>query len=166
MSRAKLSSFLDRLFAGGIVLKGIDGLTELAAGFVMLFLPPSVVANFITFLTHKELAEDPHDLIANLLVHAGHAFGAGSKTFAIIYLWVHASIKLIAVLGILKHWYWAYPFSLITLGILTLYQLYTLHVKLSAGMLILTVFDVIILTLIWRDWRRSRQNSAPQAAQD
>lgn len=160
MNTAKVSAILDRLFTGGIVLKGIDGLTELAGGFVLLFLPPSIVQRFITFLTYKELTEDPHDLIANLLVHAGQAFGAGSKTFAVVYLWVHAAVKLIAVWGILKQQRWAYPFSLITLGILTLYQLYTLHVKVSAGMLILTVFDIIIILLIWREWRRSMHFSA------
>lgn len=144
------------------MLKGLDGLTELAGGFVLLFLPPTIVQRFITFLTYKELTEDPHDLIANLLVHAGQALGAGSKTFAVVYLWIHAAVKLVAVWGILKQHRWAYPFSLITLGLLTLYQLYTLHIKISAGMLILTAFDILIILLIWREWRNTRRASIPQ----
>lgn len=162
VNRTKISAVLDKFFAGGIVLKGLDGLAELVGGFILLFLPPTAVQHFITFLTHKELSEDPHDLIANFLIHAGQAFGAGSKAFAVGYLWIHAAIKLIAVWGILKQQQWAYPFSLTTLGILTLYQLYTLHIKLSAGMLILTIFDIVIILLIWREWRIVRSISTLQ----
>ena len=112
---------------------------------------------FITFLTQRELLEDPHDKIANFLVHSTQHIGTGSKTFLIVYLWIHAIIKLIAVIGILKNQLWAYPFSLITLGLLMLYQLYTIFfVKASVGIILLTIFDMFILWLIWREYGKVR----------
>lgn len=158
---------MDKVFVVGIFIKGIDGLIELISGFVLLFISPAAVHHFITFLTAKELAEDPHDHIANLLVHATQHFGTGSKAFAIIYLWIHAAIKLISVWGIFTNRLWAYPFALITLGILTIYQLVDISVKPSIGMVLLTIFDIFILILIWREYGKMKALHAEksQAAQ-
>ncbi len=105
-----------------------------------------MIHRFVTFLTQKELLEDPHSKVANALIHSTDHFSSGSKTFAIVYLWVHAVIKLIAVIGILKNQLWAYPFSLITLGALMIFQLYSIFfIKVSVGLIILTIFDVFIL---------------------
>ncbi len=155
MSTFHPTSRFDKIFEGGIILKGIDGLLEFFGGLLLFFVTPEQLHSFIAFVTQKELLEDPHDVIANLLVHATQGFGNGSRTFAIIYLWIHAAIKIIAVVGILKNQLWAYPFSLITLGILTLYQFYSIFfVHASVGMILLTIFDVLILGLIWREYGR------------
>jgi uncharacterized membrane protein len=61
------------------------------------------------------------------------------KVFVIADLWIHATIKLVTVIGILKNPLWAYALSLITLGLLMLHQVYfTLFVRLSVRMIILT----------------------------
>lgn len=151
------SSLLEKVFEGGIIIKGITGLFEFLSGLLLFFVSPATMHRFIAFVTQRELLEDPHDKIANFLVHSTQHIGTGSKTFLIIYLWIHAIIKLIAVIGILKNQLWAYPFSLITLGLLMLYQLYTVFfVKPSVGMILLTIFDVFILWLIWREYGKVR----------
>lgn len=153
----------EKIFAGGIIIKGIDGLTELIGGFIFLFVQPATLHHFITFLTAKELGEDPRDHIANILLRAGQHFGAGSKWFAVIYLWIHGIIKLVAVVGILKNQLWAYPFSLITLGILTVYQLASIYEKQSIGMILLTIFDIFILWMIWREYGTVKKMHAAKA---
>ncbi len=146
-------SLLDKVFEGSIILKGLSGLLEFLSGLLLFFVSPATLHNFITFITQKELLEDPHDVFANILVHSTQGIGSGSQTFLIVYLWIHAAIKLIAVIGILKNQLWAYPFSLIALGVLMLYQVYSIvFVKLSLGMILLTVFDVFILWLIWHEY--------------
>ena len=151
------SSLLDKVFEGGIIIKGVTGLVEFLSGLLLFFVSPATMYQFITFLTQRELLEDPHDKIANFLVHSTQHIGTGSKTFLIVYLWIHAIIKLIAVIGILKNQLWAYPFSLITLGLLMLYQLYTIFfVKASVGIILLTIFDMFILWLIWREYGKVR----------
>lgn len=152
------SSLLDKVFEGGIIIKGMTGLFEFLSGLLLFFVSPATMHQFIAFLTQRELLEDPHDKIANFLVHSTQHIGTGSKTFLIVYLWIHAIIKLIAVIGILKNQLWAYPFSLITLGLLMVYQLYTIFfVKPSVGMILLTIFDVFILWLIWREYGKVRK---------
>jgi uncharacterized membrane protein len=150
-------SLFDKFFSVGIIIKGIDGLIELIIGFVLLFVTPESINRLAVFATHRELAKDPHDFIANTLLHASNGFTNGGRVFLIVYLWVHAAIKLVAVIGILKNQLWAYPFSLITLGILTMYQVYEIvFVKVSFVMVSLTVMDVIILWMIWEEYLKIR----------
>jgi len=150
------ASVLDKIFEGGIILKGASGVLEFVAGLLLVFTSPDAIRSFLAFLTQREIAEDPNDTLANLILHSAEHFNSGNKTFAIAYLWVHAAVKLTAVVGILRNQLWAYPFSLISLGLLMLYQVYSMSVKFSAGMLVLTVFDAIILWLIWREYGKVR----------
>jgi uncharacterized membrane protein len=146
------SSLFDKVFEGGIILKGASGVLEFLAGLILVFMSPGAMRGFLAFLTQREIAEDPNDTIANFIVHSAEHFNSGNKTFAVVYLWLHAAIKLTAVVGILRNLLWAYPFSLISLGLLMLYQVYSMVVRFSVGMFLLTVFDVFILWLIWREY--------------
>jgi uncharacterized membrane protein len=150
------SSLLDKIFEGGIIIKGVTGALEFLGGLLLFFVSPSTIHDFIASVTQRELIEDPHDLIANWLLGWTQHLGNGRMTFLIAYLWIHAAVKLIAVIGILRNQLWAYPFSLITLGLLMLYQLYTIVRQPSVGMILLTIFDVFIVWLIWREYSKVR----------
>jgi uncharacterized membrane protein len=151
------SSLFDKIFEGGIIIKGVTGALEFLGGLLLFFVDPSVIYQFLIAVTQKELVEDPRDMFANFLLTSTQHLG-GSRTFLIVYLWIHATIKLIAVVGILRNQLWAYPFSLVTLGLLMLYQTYSIvFVEFSIGMILLTVFDVFILWLIWREYGKVRQ---------
>jgi uncharacterized membrane protein len=150
------SSILDKIFEGGIILKGITGGFEFLGGLFLLFVDPASLHKFLTFITQREVTEDPHDKIAHLILNSSQHFNSGNEAFAIAYLWLHAGIKLIAVIGILRNKLWAYPFSLVTLGLLMLYQVYSIATRFSVGMLLLTIFDVFILALIWREYSKAK----------
>jgi uncharacterized membrane protein len=154
------SSALDKIFEGGIILKGLSGLAEFIGGFLLLFISPAALHNFITAITQRDILRE-HDKISAYLLHLSASFGQGSREFLIIYLWIHAAVKIIAVIGLLRNKAWAFPFSLISLGILTLYQIYDIvFVKPSIGMIMLTLFDFFILWLIWREYGKFRENGA------
>lgn len=159
------TSLLDKVFEGGIIIKGVTGALEFIGGLLLIFVSPAQMHEFIALVTQRELLEDPNDRVANLLLQATSHFTAGGQVFAIVYLWLHATIKLIAVIGILKNQLWAYPFSLITLGLLMIYQAYSIvFVKVSVGMILLTVFDVFILWLIWREYGKVKAGSQKSPA--
>jgi uncharacterized membrane protein len=134
---------------------------RITAGLLLIFVSPSQIHRFLVIVTQREIIEDPNNKVSNYLLHSTAHISSGSREFAIIYLWIHAGIKLVAVYGLLKTKLWAYPFSLITLGILMLYQVYSIiFVKVSVGMIILTVFDIFILWLIWREYGKVRSRLA------
>jgi uncharacterized membrane protein len=157
------SSLFDKIFEGGIIIKGLSGVLEFLGGVLLFFVSPLAIHNFVAFITQREILEDPNDKIANFLLQTTQALNGNGRAFIIVYLWIHAIIKLIAVIGILKNQLWAYPFSLLTLGLLMLYQIYSIiFVSVSTGMILLTIFDVFILWLIWREYGIVKQRTAQQ----
>ncbi len=163
MSWYRPSSVLDKVFEGGIVLKGISGLAEFLGGLLLLFTDPASIHAFLVVITQKEITEDPSDRIANFLLHSTSHIDTGAKAFAVAYLWVHAAVKLTAVVGLMRNKMWAYPFSLITLGLLTAYQAVSLVAHFSVGLFLLTLFDVFILWLIRREYAKVRHPTTEAA---
>jgi uncharacterized membrane protein len=151
------STLLDKVFEGGLIIKGVSGALEFLGGALLFFVSPARIHDFVVLITQKELIEDPHDMVSNAMLGWTEHLGSGSVTFLIVYLWIHATIKLIAVVGILRNQLWAYPFSLITLGLLMTYQVYDIILTGSIGMTLLTIFDVFILWLIWREYGKVRE---------
>jgi uncharacterized membrane protein len=80
------SSLLDKIFEGGIIIKGVTGAAEFIGGLLLLFISPAQMHQFITLLTQRELLEDPHDKVANLLIHATTHITSGTTVFVIAYL--------------------------------------------------------------------------------
>lgn len=153
MSTFKARGWFDRVFEGGLLLKGLSGVLEFTGGLLLFIFSGQQIHHFLIFITHWELQESPNSKIAHLILHSADSLTNGSRAFLIIYLWIHAAIKLIAVIGILKNQLWAYPFSLVTLGILMLYQVYSIiFIKVSIGMIGLTIFDIFILWMIYKEY--------------
>ena len=150
------SSLLDKVFEASLLIKGLTGLLEFLGGLMLVFVSPDKIHNFLMFITQKELNTEPNSTIALLVLHSANHLNTGSRDFLIFYLWIHAAIKLTAVIGILKNQLWAYPFSLICLGILMIYQLYSIATKPTLGMIALTAFDVFIVWLIWREYQKAK----------
>lgn len=152
----KPKTLLDKIFEISIVIKGVEGVFELIAGIGLLITGPHIIMWLTTVLTQQELSEDPNDTIANYLLHAGQHLSSGGTTYAVAYLLVHALIKLVVVIALLQSRLWAYPFSLVTLGIFMLYQIYQVYTGHSWTIAALTLYDVFLLWLIWREWQMQK----------
>lgn len=150
-----------RVFYIGIVFKGADGVIELLTAVTLFFISPDQIHRLVALVTREELTQDPHDFIANLLLNGTNHISRNAVTFLIIYLLIHAAVKLIAVLGIILKQLWAYPFALITLGLLTLYQLYEITRRPSIGMILLTALDIFVIWLIAREYTKIREGKDP-----
>lgn len=140
------------LFKISIMLKGLHALLELVGGLFLLFVNTGTIAKILTWLTRNELVEDPHDITARFLLHAGEQLSVG-KRFASLYLLSHGVIKIGLVIGLLKNRLWAYPASLVVLGLFMIYQIYRYSFTHAVGLVLLTIFDAVVLWLIWHEYR-------------
>ncbi len=93
-------------FEIGVVLKGVNGLAELAGGVILFFTSVDAIRTIVTWLVHSELIEDPHDRVASYLMHAAQGVSVGGKAFAAFYLVSHGVVKLILVAGLLRSRPW------------------------------------------------------------
>ncbi len=158
-SAKPLSPALDKTFKIGLVLKGLDGILEIIGGILLLFVSPDAINHLARVLTAHELSEDPHDLIANYLLHTTAHLGRGTTIFGAIYLLSHGIAKIVLVALVLKDKLWAYPWLIGLLLAFIAYQLYRITaVHFSIGLTLLTIFDAFLVWLTWREYRAKRAN--------
>lgn len=147
---------IHQLFFISVIIKGIDAAIEVLGGLVLAFASQRELVGLANWLTRKELAEDPHDVVANTLLHFAQTFSVSSQAFYAYYLLSHGAIKLVMVAGLLANRLWAYPFGLLVMGLFITYQIYEYGLTRSLGMLLLTFFDVVVFWLIWHEYRLVR----------
>ncbi len=147
-----------------VSLKGAYALLELLTGLIALVVPPAALTNAIVFLTRNELSEDPHDFIANALLHWAQQLSIGVEIFAALYLISHGLIKFGVIFGLMKNQLWAYPLALWIFGAFAAYQTYLFAYDHSIAVALLTIFDLIVMWFIWREWLVQKAHRLKQAA--
>lgn len=144
----------DRVFAVGIILKGLDGVLELLGGLLLLFATPATINQIVAALTQHELSEDPGDLIATHLQRAVHELTGSAVLFAAAYLLSHGVVKTVLAVALLRNKLWAYPWMLAFLAIFIVYQIYRMTFAATLWLAGLTVFDAAVAWLTYREYRK------------
>ena len=147
---------LDVAFLLGVVLKTIDGLVETAGGVPLLFVTPATLAALVRRFTAGELAADPHDVIANLLVRSTSDLTEPELRFLGVYFVVHGGVKLALVVAIAVGAVRIYPWAMGVLGAFVVFQVVELVLHPGIPLVVLTLLDLIVIALTWREWRRGR----------
>lgn len=136
--------------------KGAFALSEIIGGIAAFFVTKQFLVNVALWVTQHEFAEDPHDVIANYLLHSVQTLSIGAQDFAAIYLLGHGIIKLWLIVGLLRERIWYYPVALMVFGLFIVYQLYRYSFTHSIWLLLITVIDLIVIGLTWHEWRYLR----------
>ena len=144
---------LHRLFQAAVVLKGIDGILELIGGALLLMVSPAALNWLVIVLTQHELAEEPDDWLVVHLRHAADGFSVETKHFASAYLIGHGILKVFLAVNLLRERLWAFPVALAVLATFVVYQLHRFGRTHSLLLLALTIVDIVVMALIWREHR-------------
>ena len=165
MSWLRPQTWLDRTYVLSLGLKALDGVIEVLSGLLLLLIGSGHINQIAQRLTSDELAENPHNILANFILHSGQHL-AGATTFVIVYLLAHGILKLVVVISLLQQKPWAYPLAFVVLGLFLIYQLFLLIVAPSLALGLLSAFDLLVLWLIWREYRhfKDRGADAPTAS--
>jgi uncharacterized membrane protein len=147
-----------QIFEISILLKGAHALIECIGGLVLAFVSTSAITNLVNALTQEQLIEDPNDFVATHLLDLAQNLTVSTQRFYAFYLLSHGIIKLLLVAGLLRNKLWAYPASLVVLGLFIVYQLYRFSYTHGVGLIVLTVFDVIVMGLIWHEYQMVRRH--------
>jgi uncharacterized membrane protein len=149
---------IHQVFRLSILLKGAHALIEVAGGIALALVSTGTITGLVNKLTQEELVEDPNDFIAAHLLAMAQGFSIEAKHFYAFYLLSHGLIKLLLVVALLKNKLWAYPASLVVLGLFIVYQLYRYSYTQSVGLIVLTIFDLVVIWLIWHEYRLMRRH--------
>lgn len=135
----KPKTLLDKVYEAGILIKAIDGFFQLLTGTLLLLLTPAA--------------------FHSLMVHLGHgSFSVDNKLAASLFFLSHGFLKLFLAVCLLLNKMWAYPTALIALGLFTLYQGYQFATNPHAVLAVVTLLNIGIMYLIYREWLVSKAN--------
>ena len=164
MNWFKSGDALDRAFAVGITLKGLDGILEVVGSVLLLVVSPATIDQLSRTLTQHELSEDPHDFLATHLLHGAGSLTGSSLRFGAAYLLLHGAVKIVLVASLLRDKIWAYPWTIAFLIVFIAYQIYRMTFAFSIGLLGLTVFDVVVVWLTYREYGKQRAARTPHGS--
>jgi uncharacterized membrane protein len=149
---------LRRLFRIGIFLKAVDGAMEIVGGIFLLLLSKESLNDIVEFLTRHELSEDPRDMVANYMIRLVHHLSDSTQQFGALYLIIHGILKIFLVVALFRNKLWAYPSAMIFLIVFIGYQLYRITLTHSTALVLLSLFDILIVYLIWHEYRYLQRN--------
>jgi uncharacterized membrane protein len=145
-----------QVFETSLVLKGVNAFVECLGGAALFFTSAAHIRALVGLLTQHELREDPQDAVSNFLLHAAQQLPVSTQQFYAFYLLSHGLVKLFLVVCLLQNRLWAYPVSIFVMGLFILYQVY--RFSMAPGLLLatLSVFDLFVIGLIWREYKVRR----------
>lgn len=151
---------LDDVFKISLYLKGLNAILEIIGGILLLVITPDTINHLARALTEGELSRDPNDFIANHILRSTHHLTGASLTYGAIYLLSHGVIKLFVIIEVLRDKLWAYKALIVVLGLFVIYQTYRIIVDISIGMVLLTVFDLLIIYLTVKEYEKHKAHKS------
>lgn len=161
MLRQSRDRLLHWLFEASLAIKGFLTSLEALAGLGLLVTPNPLVARFVYWVTHYQIAEHPDDTLASWTLRAMQAFPVPTQHFYAIYLLAHGGLKLTMVYLLWRKKVWAYPAAMVVLAGFVGYQVYEFLHAGSPFLLILAIFDLAMIGLVWQEWRALRGRMQP-----
>ncbi|AUH01294.1 DUF2127 domain-containing protein [Prodigiosinella confusarubida] len=143
-------------FEISLLFKAVLAVSEIAAGIFTYFVSKQYILNLVESITHIELTEDPHDVIATYLMHTAHGLSVTSQMFTAFYLLSHGVIKLWLIGGLWRKKLNYYPIAIAIFCILIIYQLYRYSFTHSWLLLLISLLDVVVIGLTWFEYQNLR----------
>lgn len=164
MDRASEERGLHDLFEVGLILKGIDGILELAGGVLLWLLSPATLNAIVLYFFRNELTEDPKDWLVNALLHITQNLTGGLRAYAAVILVVHGIVKLFLVAALLRDKLWVYPMAIAIFTGFIVWQFYQLSLQYSLLLWAITLVDIAVVALIAHEYREIRRRRRARAA--
>ncbi len=154
---AKPHGLFHDVFDVVVVLKGLNGLIEIAGGAALLLIKAGTIMEWVQWMTQSELLQDPHDLLATILERWAMNFGHDAQVFAGLYLLAHGVVKLTLAVLLFKERPWVFPLALILFTALVAFSLDRLLIHWSWALTAFIAFDLFTIGIIAREWRAVRK---------
>ncbi|HEY2863635.1 MAG TPA: DUF2127 domain-containing protein [Casimicrobiaceae bacterium] len=152
-----------RLFEMALVLKGLNGIVELAGGTLAFFVPLQTVNRLVLWVIASEWEDDLPDWLAGVLEHATENLSMGTKLYASFYLLAHGIVKIFLVYSLWREKIWAFPAALLLMSLLVGYSIYRFTHTHAVALLVFAAVDLVIMWAIWREYLVRREIAEPDS---
>jgi uncharacterized membrane protein len=149
---------IHQLFEVSVTVKGVHAAIECVGGLALVVTHNHWIRDLVSNATQSELIEDRRDFVANHLLAWAQGFSIETQHFYAWYLLSHGAVKLALVAGLLLRKLWAYPTTIVVLGLFIIYQLYRYTQTNGIGLILLTALDVVVVGLTWHEYGLMRRH--------
>jgi|ERR1043166_235596 uncharacterized membrane protein len=146
-------SLLHLAYLGAILIKGLDGLIETAAGLFIAVYGSEKIYQLAVWATAPEIERHPDSQALHAIRSGAYGMAHGSHRFAIVYLLAHGILKLALVINLLIGNMWIFPASLAVLLGFIAFMAAKLAAHWSAWLFAFAIFDALTVLLIANEWR-------------
>jgi len=152
----KKNNALDRLlhssFLVSVLFKLGLGAAQMLTALGLALTSHSRLIALVATLTASETREDPTDPLATWLLHGAQSFSIEAHTFYVIYFAGHGLLNIAIAFALLARLRWSYSISIVILSAFVIYQIDRFFLTSSPIMIVLSLFDMIIIALVWREY--------------
>ena len=159
LSPKPISKWAHLSFLISMIGKGLLGLGQILGGLALAVTPTGTLNGIVVRLARLELIEDPSSFMGKWALNAASTPHFANETFYTIYLLIHGGLNLGLVLALLAGFRWAYPVSLLALAGFIAYQLNKFAHTGDMMMIVLSVIDLFVIWLIWREWKAHQRTA-------
>jgi len=151
VTRKRAEKGIHDAFLISIIAKGLFAVLQIVIGGILLF--TNSITEIVVDLINNELLEDPTDFFASKVQSLLHPTPE-AQLFGGLYLVSHGIVKIFLVVGLLRNKLWAYPASMGVFSLFIIYQLFRYFYRThSVWLLVLTVIDIVVIWLIYHEYR-------------
>lgn len=136
-------------------------MAEVVGGAVLFLVSRDLLIGLLGGVAEWMMSDDPRNVIGQWILDwsKGEDLSEASISFVATYLLLHGIAKLVLVGALLRGRLWAYPLSIAVLVGFIAYQLYDIATEgPSFGMIALTLFDIVLTWLAWREWQHHKES--------
>lgn len=144
-------------FEISLAFKGVFAFGEIIAGVAAYFVSKEFLVGVASLITRTELTEDPHDFIANYLLHAAQGLSISAQQFTSYYLFSHGIVKFGLIIGLWKKKMWCYPAAMVVFCLFIVYQMYLYYFTYKLSLLLITILDLVVICLTWMEYKHLRR---------
>ncbi len=142
------------IFEASIFLKVINSIWEITSGLILVFVSSVNLEKFLSFISHKELLEDPRDVFILFVSDKLHHLSTSTKDFVAFYVLFHGFLNMFLAYNLFKKRHWSYLVAIGFTSIFSVYQIYRINHTGSLFLLGVTIFDIFFIYLTQREYRR------------
>ncbi len=163
MKKILSPQYWHNLFKVGVALKGINGVWQTASGLFVLLVSRETLNGWFSFITERELLEDPRDGVINFLTHSLQDVSTSTQTFVALYMLIHGLLNIVLTIELSRDRHWAYLFAIGVTALFVLYQIYRISIFHSPFLTVVTAFDILFIILTYHEYRYHTEKSATPA---
>ena len=136
-----------------LAVKGIMAFAEVISGAALMAIGTGKVARFVDWMVNNNLTSDPTDVIGITVHRVAASLSLDTHNFFAWYLITQGMVKLLTIIALSRGERWFFPIGAAILSIFIGYQLIHIWLDFSGILLVLTLFDIVVVTLVIREYQ-------------